>query len=136
MRSKRAWKAAKIAIPIGITGILMLAFVGRGFAWTHLLNNYDSNPNDYTCGYNSSSPASIGPSQTMSARPSTLALTHRYRIWVLPITTRPSRLTTRLATGMLSKGRLIPTSTTAPILAVSTPFTTRPPISQTPIRMR
>lgn len=55
------WAVTKVAIPAVIVVVLTMASSGRAFAWTHLLNNYNNNPNDFTCGYNSSVPCLYWP---------------------------------------------------------------------------
>lgn len=48
---------------IPLVAVVALQFVTSqpALAWTHRINNWDSNPNDYTCGYNSSVPCLYYP---------------------------------------------------------------------------
>lgn len=60
MRQKQAQLLIRL-IPVILAICMIAVTVQTAFGWTHLLNHFDSNPNDYTCGYNSTIPCLYWP---------------------------------------------------------------------------
>lgn len=48
-------------VPFILALCMVVATIQTALAWTHLQNHFDSNPNDYTCGYSSSVPCVYWP---------------------------------------------------------------------------
>ena len=48
-------------LPVVLVVIVQVVASQPALAWTHRENNWDSNPNDYTCGYSTSVPCLYYP---------------------------------------------------------------------------